>query len=504
MLPVRLCIRFIQVWGVIVLIAVPLVFAAAAFADSEGAATPAVPNRGGKNPSHAKETKAKASDAKEANKTKSAAPKSAGPLGGVAKKKLFSFMPELGWSLALVGGFKHDEVGGDSALNPDNAVLNLPANTGIAEVRPQLTARGKKYKLFIRPIARYSQGGDYHDKPPPDNPKSQGSLKEAYIQASPGGSLILALGRQHFLWGPAESVNPSNSMFHETAQDRGILYTPDGKDIVRVSFSVGQSFNLIVMSEVHENRDEQVFMTEEKFEPAALLKPEISWASGANYIGVVAGGRGGESPWGGLYFSIKAFPEGVSIYGDGAFRQGATGFYPVRRVYTDPRGYGFGQITMEHRLKDDLATYQYYVAGMRYDFVRGDIVRIEYLRYDAGYAKEDRRNIVEAFTSMGSHQTVLRSQNAERYLKNGQELPGKYFWFLSSFSPNVMTRDLTLGGRVIRSMTDGSLSAYASVDYAVGGSGTVSASAQVNNGTADSDLRGQINSSYIMACKWDF
>ena len=64
--------------------------------------------------------------------------------------------------------------------------------------------------------------------------------------------------------------------------------------------------------------------------------------------------------------------------------------------------------------------------------------------------------------------------------------------------------DLTLYMRALYSVTDGSVSDYGSLEYKVGDNGTLSGSVLTTSGHRNSELRGTLSPSYVLAYRMDW
>ncbi len=403
----------------------------------------------------------------------------------------------------------------ESAVNPEN-VLGVPDKTFVSEFRPNLKIGNNQIQFIVRPrvqfeATRVTTGPKDDEKVHDPETTTDSQVNEAYGQWTVSDSVTFAYGRQSYQWGAAESLSPSNRMFHDTAAQRGILYEVKGKNIARLNLSAGKSFSTVFMTEYEENEDEdeEPFRAEEEFESTGLMKSEVSWHDGVDYFGIVVGGRQHGRGWIGEYFSINVpFIDGLSLYADASQQRGSDAWYPVETEATvqGPAGpVPTTIVTYEQTGKEDDEVKSLSVGGLKYDFVNGAIVRAEYIYNQAGYSADERELAVDAFESENPAQFTALVPNTARFLSPGLELPGRRFAYASLHFPDFFwLTDLTFYTRGTRSLTDGSTAGYLSFDYKIGDHGTLSASASGTRGKKDSELRGYSAPTQTIAYRHDW
>lgn len=408
-----------------------------------------------------------------------------------------SFRGNLTW----INAYVHLVPDIDSILNPDNTVSAIPENALVSEVRPNIKLVSSTFQIVARPkvvaqATRVKVGDKYQDA----TGETKSTINEAFFNWTVSNNVSFAYGRQSYQWGAAEALSPSNRMFHETSQSRNILYEVIGKDIARVNFTLGKSFSTVIMTEYEENKDEEPFRYGDEFASTGLLKSEVSTSDGTDYFGIVIGGRAAGHGWAGEYFNLQMpFFEGLSLYGDASHQRGSLVWYPVSREQVGVNG--SEQITeMQQSQKDSDKVYTMADAGLRYDFEQGTILRIEYISNDAGYTKEERELYFASLLSISPTQRAVLAENGAKFGRNGLELPGQKYVYVSAHIPDFLTiRDLTFFMRALRSVNDESLNAYTSFDYLVGDAGTISVSASGDGGDKNTELRSLVKRSYTLA-----
>lgn len=408
-------------------------------------------------------------------------------------------------SLSWLTSYAHTEPL-DSALNPDNQALLIPEHRGTTELRPNLKLTTSALQLIARPRIRVQfEEVTVGDEKQPSNGSIKDEINEAYLQWTVSDAVTFAYGRQSYQWGAAESLSPSNRIFHETAQSKNVLYDVRGRDMARVNFSVGKSFSTVVMAEVEENEDQGTFVAEQEFKTSGLIKPEFSWNNGADYIGLVGGAREKSRGWIGQYFNISLpIPDGLSLYGDASQQRGSDSWYPVATTTMTPAG-PVDVISFERNQIDDEKVRTLAVGGLRYDFEGGTVIRAEHIWNDAAYDEEERELALKAFKTENPLQLAEFETNARRFLTPGLEVPGRRFAFVSIYAPDLFNfKDLTLYLRGMRSVTDGSTEGYGSIEYKVGDAGTIMVAGSGTSGDEDDELRGYASPTQILAYRHDW
>jgi hypothetical protein len=386
-----------------------------------------------------------------------------------------------------------------SAVNPENTVLEVPSDSVVSELRPSLKVLAGPLQLVARPRVRYTEDQTREDDHTgPARGRAEAHLNEAFGQWTLSESATLVYGIQSYQWGAAESLSPSNQIFHDTALQRDLLFEVEGRDIARMNFSVGKHFSTVVMGEVQENKDAPVFVADEPFQTTGLVKSEINWDNGADYIGVVGGGHEHGHPWVGEYFSVvmPSIFDGFTLYGDMAQQRGSDAWYPV----VDQ-----GVIVLEQSEQNDTRLFNQAVGGIKYDFVNGCILRGEYILNQAGYDKTEHDLALAAFRSTLPAELAVRADNTRRLLAPGLELPGQRYVYGSLHVPDLLSIiDLNLDARVMASVRDGSSSSYGELGYRIGDYGTLSLAEEATSGGKDTELRGSSSPTHVVAYRHDW
>ena len=386
---------------------------------------------------------------------------------------------------------------GEHPLNPDNSVLEIPRVAVVSEFRPNFKIAGEKLQLVARPRVRMMWSEiEAGDAEPVPKGYSEYEMNEAFAYWLLSDHFAFTVGLQSYQWGPAESLSPSNRLFHETALARDVLYEVRGRHLARLNYSLGQGFSVVLLSEYQESDEEAPFLAEEAFATTTAVKAELSFGGGAHYIGLVGGGREHGRPWLGEYASLALpFPEGTSVYFDAAHQRGSSAYYPISQ--TGPAG-PVEVVSLEQTRKDEDRVETIAVSGLRYDFVQGTIARLEYIWNEPGYDQTQQDLVRAALVSEELAQQATKGQLIGRSHAAGLELPGKRYAFASLFVPDFLTvDDLTATGRALVSLTDQSTNSYLALEYEVGDAGTAFMASSLSSGEQDSELAGFTKQSHI-------
>jgi hypothetical protein len=356
----------------------------------------------------------------------------------------------------------------DTPVNPGNFVLRVPEATWLGEVRADARVeRGSRWQLVLRPrlrgAAAMTQVGSGNAETERD---ARFEMTEAYLNWRLADATSVTYGLQNFQWGPAEMMSPTNRVFHEVGVFRDVLYVVRGKHLLRVNVSAGRQWSLVVLGELGAT-SEPSFRAEAPFRHAGQAKLEYTTQSGQAYVGATAGARGGEPPWAGGYGAVN-FASGFSLYADAAMQRGSQAWYPAPT--------GAGSVTLEQTQRT-AGTRVLALAGARYAASAKFDARLEYLRQDAGYTRDQVHAAPLAFAAEPTMQT------ADRWLRPGLEFLGRDLIYASVLSRDLPPSNrLDLHVRYIRSLTDGSGAGVVTAMFEAGDAVMVFGTATVSHG----------------------
>ncbi len=401
----------------------------------------------------------------------------------------------------------------DVPRNPDNQILQIPQDRLVSELRPSFKLVSSSLQIVARPRLTFAAERTALDVAPssPDETTTRQPFKgtsnviwsEAFAQWTMSEHATLAFGRQNFQWGAAESLNPSNRIVHETVQAKGALYEVTGRNIARLNLSVGKSWSTVLMGEFEENEDVAPFRKDEEFESKGLVKNEISWNDGADYFGVVIGGRERHRGWFGEYVNVTVpFVDGLAIYADARHERASEAYYPREELVPTPAGPA-PLVRLEQTKTDKERTYTLAVYGLKYDFEGGNSFRGEYILNDAGYSEDEARMAWRLFDlEKAPQQAPDFVENVQRSIAPGLELPGKRYAYASALVPDFFgVDDLIIVLRSLFSLSDKSTNSYGSLEYSLKGAGTLILAGSGTTGEENDELKGFVSPTVTVGYK---
>ncbi|MBK7844579.1 MAG: hypothetical protein IPJ71_12955 [Bdellovibrionales bacterium] len=351
-------------------------------------------------------------------------------------------------------------------LNRGNS-FKIPSQILESQLREDVRAYYLNFVVILRPtlsLSRKSQaeGPDLTTKA---NSTTLMRWNEAFVQWNLSDSFFTVYGIQNFQWGPAESFNPSNGIFRETAQQRTLTHQSRGKHLLRFNYSWTPQINTIFLAELSDNSGDAPFLTDVEFRHKMLQKTELNWNSGSDYVGIVVGGEDSLSPYFGEYFNLS-ISDGLSLYGDGKHQRGSESWYPTEDANTS-----LVSLEQTHHGSHELLSSG--VLGLRYAFENGSDLRYEMITYSPGYNEQDHLIFLRGLLASSGSQMQRTSTWIHRVDGLGMEFPGQKFSYLSLRAPDFFgVSNWNLMARAIRSHTDLSYQYYLSTDWTMGPAGT--------------------------------
>lgn len=389
----------------------------------------------------------------------------------------------------------------ESRLNPQNLQL-IPDRVAAIDLRPSIKANWEILEFVARPQYRATySAAKVNGLVKDEHVDSKGKWLEVFGNISVSDMLILSYGRQNYQWGAAESLNPSNRIFHETIESKDLLYAIQGRDILRANITWQKNFSTIILAETDEIDDVPQFRAEDSFQRKTLIKQELNWNSGADYVGMVLGSASNDGPWVGEYFNISV-TDGLAFYADASHQRQSQAWYPVLERSTQAP---LSEVVQLRQSKlDDATVHTLGVAGLRYSFEGGSDLRCEFILNTAGWTKAESELAYSALDTTQPLQLKDLTANALRFYKPGLEYRGKRYGLVSLRVPDLFTKDLNMYMRHLRSFQDSSTSNYASFEFGFGESSTLLLAGLATTGQPDQELRGLLNRSALAGYRYDF
>jgi hypothetical protein len=389
-----------------------------------------------------------------------------------------------------------------SSLNPENKVLKIEDKNLQIDLRPNLKVEVDKLQFIARPQFQHKLYSKEFDQfRSSEKSKSEFQWLEAYGTWTASDKIMISHGIHNYQWGAAESLNPSNRIFHETVGSKSLLYSVPGRNLTRINMTWSQNLSSVFMSETSSRDETATYQAEEVFETSALLKNEFSWNSGADYFGVVLGSSESRSAWVGEYANFGLF-DGLSFYIDASHQKSSWAWYPVEEQTVLP---GATVVSLKQAKVSNRKIYSLAVGGLRYSFEGGSDLRLEYVYNDAGWSKKDTELGLRAIDATIAVQLPEWSKNAARWAQPGLEFRGQKYALISFRTTDLFNlKDLTFYLRSLRSLQDHSSSQYSSLEYGFFDASTALAGYLFTTGPQDSELKGYVSSSFMAGVRQDF
>jgi hypothetical protein len=377
----------------------------------------------------------------------------------------------------------------DSEINPDNSIFLIPQWRASSEMRPNLRVIIKEsLQIIARPRFRLELSKTQANKSwQKEELKVSSRWNELYgaYQAAP--NLGVSYGLQNFQWGEAESLSPSNRIFHETGLTRNSVTEIRGKHLVKVNYSIGQNWSTVGLLETEDN-GEEAFQAGEKFERKLLVKQEYATQSGGAYLGLVFGTAESSRPWFGEYGSLM-LGDVVSVYFDASHARGSKALYPTTDSVTGiPQGFTQAKL-------NETKIYTLAVVGAKASLEKGAEVRTEYIYNQSGYSADELAQGVQ----LASTPSPLQEAFLAAYAAPGLEVPGKQYAYVSGRMPDLGPGDkIAVSARYLHSLTDQSGSAFMNMDWSTSNEGMFFLGGSFSHGKKDSELNRFLNASMFL------
>jgi hypothetical protein len=364
-----------------------------------------------------------------------------------------------------------------SPANPGNRILRIPLLTIENEARPSLRFDYATFQLVVRPsfaaaVSTTRLGRTWQEP----NLGIRADWVNLYGTWRITDSLSLSYGLQNYQWGPAETLSPSNPIFHQP-YTRTILTLIRGKHLVRANISPSRSWSIVVVLEPRDN-DEPAFVYGAPFDRKALVKLEYTRPTGDTYIGITAGKGETSRGWVGEY-GVFSLTDAFSIYGDARHVMGSDALYPTGVL--EP-GQSFAPTRASSRAIQTIA-----VAGARLQFADGEDLRIEYLHNDPGYSAAQLALSAQTVANLAA----IDPSVVGAYISPGLDIVGQKYLYASARFPKLGPSDhITVSAQYLQSLTsrNGTLAAIVNTEWIINDSLVFFLSAAAIPGREGEDL----------------
>lgn len=327
-------------------------------------------------------------------------------------------------------------------LNSGNRSLEIPQQTFIGEVRPDLKWDFAENHFFVlRSSHDYRLGNIELTLPTEEKSISKGKtdLTDLFFTSDWTETFSTVIGLQSYQWGPGEFYSPTNPFFHFQSEQKKFFFKEKGRVLARANWNISDQLIAVFISEFMDNREEP-WMTESDFEKKTAVKIDYQFFNPIHSIAFLYGKGDQNLSFFGAHGTYSP-AEGISVYVDAKFTQGQKAFFPKKNI--------FGLYDLEK--SDDTSIYTTSLVGFRFednfDF------RQEFLSYDAGYTDEEWKNAKRSASSL----SLNLPKNVSRFYKPGLEFKRKNYSYTSLRIPNLGSKDsMTISFRVLASLSENS------------------------------------------------
>ncbi|NBW81918.1 hypothetical protein EBR21_09205, partial [bacterium] len=222
-------------------------------------------------------------------------------------------------------------------------------------------------------------------------------LGETFASVNISNRFALTVGQENFQWGGSEFASPSNWIYRATELAETISRSPQAKvktrQTARLNFSLGQSFTLVSIVEYEAQKRNLPSVYEGK---RFMLKPEYSWNSGSDFVGLVVGGSEKQRfPFLGEYFSL-GLGDSLSVYMDAGHTKGTDILVPEELV-VQASGVKISTSVFEQSRLGSSNIYHELVVGMKYSFDMGSELKMEAYSNSGGYSQAELRLVEQMY-----------------------------------------------------------------------------------------------------------
>jgi hypothetical protein len=191
----------------------------------------------------------------------------------------------------ILGGEAANLVRG-SEINPQNRTYRLHDKAAVLELRPSLEIDREAWlRLTLRPRLEVISGTIPEEGELTHTTRRDLWLNEGFLTFTRGEAQLF-VGRQNYLWGPAEVVSPSNPFYPDILNRPNPLFLLRGITQARLSYNLGQQWNFMAMAELPALEDASFQLRFPESEPdrrRLLFKAEWSSLDGGQTLGATAG-----------------------------------------------------------------------------------------------------------------------------------------------------------------------------------------------------------------------
>jgi len=382
----------------------------------------------------------------------------------------------------------------NSSQNPENDFLRLASYKADFEVRPDFQLTYDLFDLSVKPRATYAwakidSGTHGHET------DAAGDLfiNEWLVRVQIHERFLVSYGRESLQWGPGFLSSPSNPFFRENGR-LGFKAEVAGSDFVRGVWVPSAAWSISMIANTNNGKQE----IKGPFKKTYALK--IDYTGESAYGSLVGSYKKDDRNRLGAYAGWTA-SDALLLYGEGMLQRGSEGFYPT------PSTNAFGAAMMTAETDDDLQGMM--VVGGSYTLAAGPTLTLEYLYHSLGYdrAQADgyyqlRQKAADAYFDPGTLSGLARQTLSQTAYPNLRFLRQNYL--LLQYVNSDIHDVLSVTGRWLWNMDDGSSQLFGSIVYSWGDHTELFASGTYNLGGGDTEFGTYLNYRWILGWEYAF
>jgi len=346
-----------------------------------------------------------------------------------------------------------------SSQNPENDFLKLAIYKFDFAFRPDFRLVYGLFDFSLKPRVTYrwkkiDEGTRKHEIDEAD----EYFINEWLVRMQIHERLLVSYGRENLQWGPGFLSSPSNQFFKENGR-RSLKAEVAGTDFARGVWVPSTAWSISLIANTDHGEQE----VNGPFKETYALK--IDYTAASAYGSLIGSHKRDDRNRMGAYAGWTA-TDALLLYGEGMVQQGSEALYPTASA--NPLG-----ASMETSRADDDDLEGMVLAGGSYTLAAGPTITLEYLHHSLGYDNdladryyELRQKAADAYFQPGllaglSRQTLSRTVDPNlRFLRQN-------YLMAQSVYPDIKDV-LSLTGRWLWNMDDGSSRLYGSIVYSWG------------------------------------
>jgi len=383
----------------------------------------------------------------------------------------------------------------DSSQNPDNDFLKLASYKFDFAFRPDFRLVYGVFDFSLKPRMTYEWAkidkGTYKQE---SDEADEYFINEWLVRMQIHERLLVSYGRENLQWGPSFLSSPSNPFFKDNGR-RSLKAEVPGSDFARIVWVPSAAWSVSLIA--HTDNGEQEINS--PFKETYVLK--IDYTGGSAYGSIIGSHKRDDRNRLGIYTGWTA-SDALLLYVEGMLQQGSEALYPT----TSANPFG---ASMEQSKKDDDDLQGMMVAGGSYTLAAGPTITLEYLYHSLGYDNNEadqyyelRQKAADAYFQSGLLAGLSRQTLSQTVDPNLRFLQQNYL--MVQYVHSEFKYVLSLTGRWLWNMDDGSSRLYGSIVYSWGDHTELFALGTYNLGDGDTEFGTFLKYQWVIGLEYAF